>query len=364
MGEGMMRVGQWVEVRSREEILATLDANAQLEGMPFMPEMFKYCGQRHRVFKSAHKTCDTVYPVRSRRLKDVVHLDTRCDGQAHGGCQAECLLFWKASWLKPIDPASAGDGGTVSGHRQNAGASSNVGSVTVVDVQRGTRARNVDGDSDPTYVCQATRLPEASDPLSPWDFGQYWRDLRSGNVSLGEWLRGIAYITYENLINLGIGWGPLLRWLYDFARPIWRGLPYPRTPGKIPMGHATPASELHLQPGEWVRVKSFDEIRSTCNIDNKNRGMGFDAEQVPYCGGTFRVRSRVTKIINERTGKMMTMKNPCIILEGVVCKGRYSACRLFCSRAIYAYWREVWLERVHGPSHDSTQGQQSIAGSV
>ena len=36
--------------------------------------------------------------------------------------------------------------------------------------------------------------------------------------------------------------------------------------------------------------------------------MHFDAEMVPFCGGVYRVRTRVTKFINETTGKMSTMK--------------------------------------------------------
>src|SRR5512146_3442577 len=98
-------VGDWVVVHSREEILATLDAKGELEGMPFMPEMFAFCGQRFRVYKRAHKTCDTVFPVRARRVDRAVHLETRCDGQAHGGCQAGCLIFWKEAWLKRVDGA-------------------------------------------------------------------------------------------------------------------------------------------------------------------------------------------------------------------------------------------------------------------
>src|SRR6266852_8181539 len=94
--------GDWVEVRRKEEILRTLDANGQLDGMPFMPEMFAFCGQRFQVYKRAHKTCDTVFPVRGRRVERTVHLETRCDGHAHGGCQAQCLLFWKVDWLKPV----------------------------------------------------------------------------------------------------------------------------------------------------------------------------------------------------------------------------------------------------------------------
>ena len=27
--------------------------------------------------------------------------DLRCGGQAHGGCQAGCRLYWKEAWLQP-----------------------------------------------------------------------------------------------------------------------------------------------------------------------------------------------------------------------------------------------------------------------
>ena len=77
----------------------------------------------------------------------------------------------------------------------------------------------------------------------------------------------------------------------------------------------------------------------------------------PYCGGTYRVRSSVTKIIDEVTGKMRHMKQPCIILEGVVCNSEYARCRLNCPRAIPAIggsygWKESkWIGRPpRGPS--------------
>ena len=59
-----LRAGDWVEVRSKEEILRTLDATGRLDGLPFMPQMFQYCGQRFKVFKRAHKTCDTILQLR------------------------------------------------------------------------------------------------------------------------------------------------------------------------------------------------------------------------------------------------------------------------------------------------------------
>jgi hypothetical protein len=101
-----------------------------------------------------------------------------------------------------------------------------------------------------------------------------------------------------------------------------------------------------LQPGELVRVKSYEEILSTVNFQMMNRGLFFDGEMVPYCGGTYRVKARVSKFIDEKTGKMKYMKTPGVMLEDVWCGSCYSTKRMFCPRAIYSWWREAWLERV------------------
>ena len=42
---------------------------------------------------------------------------------------------------------------------------------------------------------------------------------------------------------------------------------------------------------------------------------------------------------------MLQMKEPCIMLDGVVCNSEYSEGRLMCPRAIHSYWREIWLDR-------------------
>ena len=87
-----------------EEILRTLDSFGTLESLPFMPEMLQYCGRRFRVYKRADKTCDTIDWGLLRRMENASHLEElRCDGAAHGGCQAGCLLFWKDAWLKRVD---------------------------------------------------------------------------------------------------------------------------------------------------------------------------------------------------------------------------------------------------------------------
>jgi hypothetical protein len=83
--------------------------------------------------------------------------------------------------------------------------------------------------------------------------------------------------------------------------------------------------------------------------NNKNRGMYFDAESVPFCDRTYRVKARISRIIDEKTGKMLHFKSDSIMLEDVFCQSRYSYRRMFCPRAIYPYWREIWLERVEEP---------------
>ena len=51
----------------------------------------------------------------------------------------------------------------------------------------------------------------------------------------------------------------------------------------------------------------------------------------------------MTKCMDEKTGRMLTMKNPCIVLEDIVCAGMYNA---NCPREFIPFWREIWLERV------------------
>jgi hypothetical protein len=337
-----LRVGDWVEVRTKEEILRTLDSNGCLDGMPFMPEMFQFCSKRFQVYKRAHKTCDysTQSPYRTRWLRNTVHLETRCDGHAHDGCQAGCLLYWKLSWLKPLgDNARGAELSAESTHgKANLGCEES-------DIWKHTHLPDSAGEAR-TYICQVTEIPRATTYLAWWDVRQYFEDYWSGNVGLGRIFSALIYSAYYHLSQAGIGVGGAMRWCYDKFHPWFGGTRFPRNPGQIPAGQPTPTVTLNLQPGELVRVKSHEEILKTLDTRNKNRGMFWDAELVPYCGKTFRVLRRLSKNIDEKTSKMVEMKSPCIVLESVVCQARYSDCRLLCPKSMYPYWREIWLERV------------------
>lgn len=345
-----LKVGDWVEIKSAEEILGTLDEDGRLEGMPFMPEMLNFCGMRFTVYKRAHKTCDTVFPIRGRRVNRAVHLNTRCDGSAHGGCQAGCLIFWKEAWLRKVDGPSRTCAQPLVDLKSHS-------SSKALDLQR-TSTSPDSGSGHVRYTCQATQLPYATTGLQWWDVRQYIEDVSSGNVKLAAVLRGFVYSIYFQLSNAGIGLGKPLRWLYNKVHVRLDGTGFPRNAGSIPAGAPTPAGSLNLQPGELVRVKSHEEILRTLNVNSMNRGMTWDAEMVPYCGKTYRVLRCVTQIINEKTGEMQFMKNPCIVLDSVICQSKYSHCRMFCPRSIYPYWREIWLERVEKSETPATEQDQ------
>lgn len=327
------RTGDRVVVRSREEILATLDRSGEIECMPFMAEMLEYCGREFAVGAVAHKTCDTINKTGGRRVADAVHLQgVRCDGAAHGGCQAGCLIFWKTAWLRPADA------GTGEADRPPVGGPA----LTVRELeQAGCRTEG----AGPVYACQATRLFAASTPLPWWDLRQYASDLGCGNVRLGRFLKVAFLRGLFHLRRLGIGYRAAVA-LHDRAHEMLTGRPSPYKDGLIPSGQPTPTETLGLEDGDWVEVKPLDDIRRTTTERNLNRGMRFDPEMARFCGQRFKVDRRVDRLIDERTGRMLQMKSPCIVLEGVVCSADYSHDRLFCPRAIPPYFREIWLRRV------------------
>jgi hypothetical protein len=340
-----LRAGDRVEVKSKEEILATLDNLGALEGMPFMPEMLKYCGRRFKVYKRAHKTCDYSTVMQARSVPSAVHLeDLRCSGESHGGCQAECLLFWKEAWLKPVDESDSPPSQCSPGSDPDSRPLPAPGGCTEEVLEAATRISTAE---EPVYSCQATCIPRFSTFLPGSDVTQYVEAYTSGNVRLSKMFAPILFRLFDRIVHSRLGATGFPQKAYDVFQRLRGGVPYPNRPGLIPIGEKTPRGEpLHLQPGDWVKVKSLKEILSTVNRDGLNRGMLFSQELVPYCGKAFRVHSRVAQIIDEKNGKMLFFKNECIILQDVICQARYNGGLSFCPRSNYPYWREIWLERL------------------
>jgi hypothetical protein len=320
-----LKVGDLVEVLSADEIRATLDEHGELDGLPFMPEMLALCGRRMTVHKVAHKLCDYVGMTGMRRMYDAVHLTgSRCDGSAHDGCQNACSIYWKERWLKRVDPDDPLPSTPDAGRRE----------LLPLLVLNSRKEPFDDGET--RWSCQATEMPRAAPQRLPLkQLSQYRDDVVSGNA-------GVRAVLTAFLVRLFNRYQDFTKKLLPRFLLIRGGLHWGFLQGGVRSGR-TPTEHLDLQPGELVRIKSREEIMATLDSNLLNRGMGFDAEMSRFCGRTARVKARATRLVDERTGRMLTMKNPCIILEDIVCEGAFTA---NCPREYICWWREIWLERV------------------
>ena len=319
-GQLDLRAGELVEILSRDEILATLDSRGERDSLPFMPEMEVWCGTQARVFRRVDKIFDWIHSTGLKRMRDTVILEgLRCDGCHHGGCQADCPFLWKEAWLRRTSL------------KQRSPATRTADSRHEIDLRQFTT--RVDAEtSEPRFVCQLTRLPEATTPTHWNDPRNLLRELLSGNVRIGPFFVFISIL------------------LFNSVQRRCRGIRFPVL--NHSRAQVTPHSLLDLQPGELVRIKSKHDIEQTLDAQFKNRGLWFDKEMTRFCGGTYRVRARVSRQIDERSGKMITFKTPCITLEGVTATGEYFE---FAPLDERIYWREIWLERITGEAEKNSR---------
>jgi hypothetical protein len=305
-----LRAGNWVEVKTPEEIAQTLDADGTLDGLPFMPEMIGFCGKRFRVLKQARKACVEVRPQGPLIDMRGFHGDAvwvfeglRCDGAAHDGCQRGCLYYWKSAWLKKVgaedpvlQPAQVPDG--LLRHR--------------------LKSRN---GSD-RYFCQSTELVKATNPLSvKGRLRLCVRDVWSGNVGVAAMVKTIVQPVFWKMVE-------------KFIRPRY-------VQGTLKQ---TPLVKLDFTRGEIVQIKPAEEIQATLNHKGCNRGLRYDIGLNELCGTRHRVRERLDKIIVESTGQMIHLQGT-VTLEDSTCLC-YMTALGGCTRQDLVYWREAWLKPV------------------
>jgi hypothetical protein len=292
-----LKTGEIVQVRSENEILATLDRRGALEGLSFSEEMRKYCGKRFRVLKQVNKII--VEGVGMGRMKQTVILErVTCDGEAHDACRKTCPLLWKEAWLRRMENESEDS--------QSTGMMSGTG--------------NSIGSSSELSPCQLMNLLAATSPFHQRDLRLYLDDISSGAYSPLESLRVIQMLL-SSILKGFLGRKNLVRQ----AKP-----------------RITPTIALNLQPGELVEVKSKGEILATLDLDSKNRGLSFTPEMTKYCGKRYRVLKRLDKMYIEQAGIMRQIANT-VLLDGVTCDGTAHG---GCLRTCYCLYREIWLRRV------------------
>lgn len=289
--------GHMVEVLKENEIASTLDNNGMLEGLPFMPEMKKYCGSRMEISMPVKKVLveGTGYKI----FDDMVLLEgASCDGEAHGGCGRMCNILWKTAWLKSVDQTASGKPHT---NKQDDSTKANI---------------------KYSESCQSANLKNATARV-PFSVEEFVRKHINKDGFRKNWFlkKAGSFVLFLVL--------KLKRFFYG-GQTITGSLA------------RTPSDVLSLMKGETVKVKTKAEILATLDKNGKNRGLGFTPEMLEYCGNRLTVLRPVSSIIDEESGEARQISNT-VILENARCDGRYHA---KCPRRCYLLWREMWLERV------------------
>jgi hypothetical protein len=94
---------QKVKVKTKQDIILTLDEENKLDGLLFMGQMYNYCGQEHKIFNIVKNIYmnKMINPTAPLYILDGV----RCDGISESfsqRCDRTCNLVWHENWLEEI----------------------------------------------------------------------------------------------------------------------------------------------------------------------------------------------------------------------------------------------------------------------
>jgi hypothetical protein len=285
-----LRRGDVVAVRSEREIRATLDADGALDGLPFMPEMARFCGGTFTVAARADRICVEGAGAMRRVPRAVFLDDLRCDGDSHGGCGRSCLLLWKEAWL--------------------------LRSTTATKTEVHSPPLTTRTEPDPPRSCQSTELLRSSEARAGSALRQRLAEVMAHEVTLVEFVRAALFA----LRSRAGRW----RWSEPAMACAVGARPLETRP-------------LDLRAGDLVEVRRLDEIRATLDDHGRQRGLEFCRGMEEHCGRRYRVAARVERIIQETTGAVRNL-GATVTLQGVRCSG--------CARRNDLFWREAWLRRV------------------
>ncbi len=105
--------GDLVQVRSADEIEATLDEEGFNRGLSFDREMLPYCGQTFRVKDTVDRIIDEKTGRMIKIPKDSLILEGAvCSGERTPGCwfcPRQIYPFWREAWVSPVEASDRSD---------------------------------------------------------------------------------------------------------------------------------------------------------------------------------------------------------------------------------------------------------------
>jgi len=93
--------------------------------------------------------------------------------------------------------------------------------------------------------------------------------------------------------------------------------------------------------GDSVRIKPYEQIRSTLDADGKLEGLPFMEEMKAFCGRAARVYRVLDRVYDYGRSREMRQIERCVLLGGLRCDGGGHD---GCDAACYLVWKEAWLD--------------------
>jgi hypothetical protein len=97
-----LQPGELVEVKSKNEILATIDPQGRNRGLSIDFEMIRHAGKRFRVLRRVDRiVLETTGTM--REIRNTVLLEkTECEGLCRRGCTRSSYPMWREAWLRRV----------------------------------------------------------------------------------------------------------------------------------------------------------------------------------------------------------------------------------------------------------------------
>jgi hypothetical protein len=98
-----LQPGEFVQVKSKAEILATLDRRHRNRGLLFDSEMVRYCGNTFRVLKRVNQIVDEKNGTMMRMKAPCIILEgVACASDYHRFCPRAIYHYWREAWLERV----------------------------------------------------------------------------------------------------------------------------------------------------------------------------------------------------------------------------------------------------------------------
>jgi hypothetical protein len=197
--------------------------------------------------------------------------------------------------------------------------------------------------------CQLPNVPKLSDGLVQVENQSFFRKVKRTlavpwNYYVKQWLKQ-AYRLYAKRFGPA---NPMIR-MKSAQPPVFSAqsdTQQQQLVDQLPQVEGTNLGRSgELNTGDWVRVRSWEEIQPMLDPFKETRGCAFLEDMRKYCGTKQRVLKSMERFLDERDYKVKKVRGV-ILLDNVICNGTPAFGK--CDRCCFLFWREEWLERIPG----------------